>query len=78
MTALTKILEFLFGRKYYANIINTRGTNKFEVSCYIYSSEEEADNYRKDLETNMSYMFVERISFRSRMDYPIVNRASRM
>lgn len=73
-TVLTKIVEFIFGRKYYANIINTRGTNKYELSCFIFSSKAEADKYKKDLETNMSYMHIEQISFRSRIDYPEVKR----
>lgn len=68
-TVLTEILAFLFGRKYYANIIHTRGTDKCEVSSFIFRSKEEANSHRNALESNLSYKFVETISFRSRREY---------
>lgn len=68
-TVLTEIVAFLFGRKYYANIIHTRGTNKCEVSSFIFRNKKEADAHRKALQGNLSYMFVETISFRSRREY---------
>ena len=68
-TVLTEIMAFLFGRKYYANIIHTRGTNKCEVSSFIFRSKKEANQHRAALENNLSYKFVETVSFRSRHDY---------
>lgn len=68
-TVLTEIVAFLFGRKYYANIIHTRGTNKCEVSSFIFRSKKEANQHRVALENNLSYKFVETVSFRSRHDY---------
>lgn len=68
-TVLTEIMAFLLGRKYYANIIHTRGTSKCEVSSFIFRSKEEADIHRTALENNLSYKFVETVSFRSRHDY---------
>lgn len=66
---LKKIAALLFGHKYYANIINTRGTCKAELCCYIFVSKAEADRHRKDLDFNRSFSFVERVSFRSRVVY---------
>ena len=63
------ILAHLFGRKYYANIINTRGTFKTEICSYIFHTREEADNHRKVLETLPSFKYIETISFRSRQQY---------
>lgn len=68
-TVLTEILAFLFGRKYYANIIHTRGTDKCEVSSFIFRSKEQANSHRNALESNLSYKFVETVSFRSRREY---------
>lgn len=68
-TVLTEIVALILGRKYYANIIHTRGTNKCEVSSFIFRSKKEANQHRAALENNLSYKFVETVSFRSRHDY---------
>lgn len=68
-TVLTEIVAVILGRKYYANIIHTRGTNKCEVSSFIFRSKKEANEHRAALENNLSYKFVETVSFRSRHDY---------
>lgn len=68
-TLLTEIVAFLLGRRYYANIINTKGTNRCEISCYIFRSKEDADRHRDELQANMSFKFIETVSFRSRHDY---------
>lgn len=68
-TVLTEIVALILGRKYYANIIHTRGSNKCEVSSFIFRSKKEANQHRAALENNLSYKFVETVSFRSRHDY---------
>lgn len=68
-TVLTEIAAFILGRKYYANIIHTRGTPRCEISCFIFRDKAEADAHRAALLTNLSYEFVETVSFRSRHDY---------
>lgn len=68
-TVLQAIVAHLFGHKYYANIINTRGTNKCEVTSFIHRSKEEAEQHRREIETTRSFIYVETISFRSRKDY---------
>lgn len=68
-TILTEIAAFILGRKYYANIIHTRGTKKCEISSFIFLSKKEADSHRLDLENNLSYGHVETVSFRSRKEY---------
>ena len=68
-TVLTEIIACILGRKYYANIIHTRGTKKCEVSSFIFLSKKDAEAHRNDLEENRSYKFVETVSFRSRRDY---------
>lgn len=68
-TLLTKIIDFLFGKKYYANIINTRGTDKCEVTSFIHSTKQEAEKHRRVIEAGMSFIYIETISFRSRKEY---------
>ena len=65
-TVLTEIIAFLFGRKYYANIIQTKGVAKQEICSYIFATREAAERHRMEIETTLSFQFVETISFRSR------------
>ena len=68
-SVLQAIVAFIFGHKYYANIVNTRGTDRFEVASFIFLTKEDAIRHRRSLDTTRSYQFVETISFRSRMVY---------
>lgn len=68
-TVLKEVIAFLFGRKYYANIIGTQGTGKTEICSYIFSTKEDADKHRKELETTRTFLFIETIKFRSYKNY---------
>lgn len=68
-TVLKEVIAFLFGRKYYANIIATKGTTKMEICSYIFATKYDADVHRHDIERTLSFQFIETISFRSRRDY---------
>ena len=68
-SVLQAIVAFIFGHKYYANIVNTRGTDRFEVASFIFLSKEDAIRHRRSLDTTRTYQYVETISFRSRMVY---------
>lgn len=63
---LGAIVAFIFGHKYYANIINTRGTARFELASFIFTTKEQAEKHRRSLDTTRSYQYVETVSFRSR------------
>lgn len=69
MLVIQRILDLLFGQKYYANIINTRGTFKYEISCFIFRTREQAEQHRLSLADNRSFMYIETVSFRSRHEY---------
>lgn len=68
-TVLSAIVEFLLGKKYYAVIINTRGSDRCEISSIIFSTRKAAEKYKSELSITYSYQWVETISFRSRIDY---------
>ena len=68
-TVFQSIVAHIFGHKYYANILNRRGTEITEVSSFIFRSREEAEEHREALEGNRSYRVVETVSFRSRRIY---------
>ena len=68
-TILQRIIAHIFGHKYYAAIVNTRGTKITEISCFIFHTKEEAEEYRQSLDTNATYMHIETISFRSHRQY---------
>lgn len=63
------ILQRIFGRKYYANIINTRGTDKCEICCFIFHNRQEAEEHRQTIAGTMSFLYIETVSFRSRKVY---------
>ena len=68
-TVLKEIIAFLFGRKYYANIVGTKGTDKMEICSYIFRTKKEADRHREALMATLSFCYIETISFRSRKEY---------
>lgn len=65
-TVWTEIIAFILGRRYYANIIATKGVAKQEICSYIFATREAADKHRREIETTLSFRFVETVSFRSR------------
>lgn len=74
-SVLQAIAAFLFGHKYYANIVNTRGVERYELTSYIFASQYEADQHRLRIEQTRTFEYIETISFRSRKVYlPAVNR----
>lgn len=66
---IQNIIIFLFGYKYYANIVNTRGVVRTELCSFIFRSKEEAEQHRQTLENTVTYQFIETVSFRSRNSY---------
>lgn len=69
ISILQAIADFILGKKYYANIINTRGTDRLELSCFIFRSRQEAEVHKKSLDSTLSFSWIETVSFRSRKDY---------
>lgn len=68
------IVDFILGEKYYANIINTRGTVKCELCSFIFTTKEQADKHAEELRTTLSFEFIETVSFRSRIIYGMPQR----
>ncbi len=68
-TVLKEIIAFILGRKYYANIIATKGTTRQEICSYIFATRQAAERHKRDIETTLSFQFIETISFRSRRVY---------
>ena len=68
-SVLQAIVAFIFGHKYYANIVNTIGTDRFELASFIFLTKEEAIRHRRSLDTTRSYQYVQTITFRSRIAY---------
>lgn len=66
---LQKIIAFVLGNKYYANIVNTRGTTRCELTCFIFNTREQAELHRQQLGLGASFGFIETVSFRSRRIY---------
>lgn len=71
-TVLKEIIAFLFGRKYYANIVATKGTTKQEICSYIFATKEAANRidwkskqpYRLLLSKQLPFVLVGYISMR--------------
>lgn len=69
MNLIEKILEHIFGHKYYVNIINRRGTDSCEMSSFIFPNKRDAVTHMRQLEHNTSFMHVEMVTFRSHKTY---------
>ncbi len=76
-TVLSSIIDYIFGHKYYANIINTRGVRRCELCSFIFHTKEEAERHKIDIDATLSFIFVETISFRSRKEYPRAERINK-
>ena len=62
-TVLKEIIAFLFGRKYYANIVATKGTTKQEICSYIFATKEAANRHRLEIETTLSLLLSKQLPF---------------
>lgn len=64
---LNEILNHLFGKKYYAVVVTTRGTTKQDLCGYIFADKESAKKHRQNLELcNRTFAPVDIVSFRSK------------
>jgi hypothetical protein len=68
-TILKEIVAFFIGRKYYANIVATKGTAKVELCSFIFKTKQEAMKHEQEVNGTRSFEFVETISFRSKYEY---------
>lgn len=69
MKVFNAVLDYLFGPKYYANIVNTIGTTKCEICSYIFKTKEQALKHKNDVDNLVSFKYIETISFRSKNDF---------
>lgn len=69
MELIKKIIEHIFGKKYYANIVQNIGTNGNEICSFIFRTKVAANEHRKVLMTNHLFRYVETVSFRSYKEY---------
>lgn len=72
-SVLQAITGFLFGHKYYANIVGTRGVERYELTSYIFTNKYEADQHRLRIGQTRTYEYIETITFRSRKVYSPVS-----
>lgn len=69
-TVLQRIVAFLIGHKYYANIVQVKGLGgAVELTSFIHPTKADADRHIRDIMETLSYYYIETISFRSRETY---------
>lgn len=68
-TILTAIIEFILGKKYYANIIATNGTGRCEITSHIHRTKQDAAKHRQAIAETRSFTWIETVSFRSYQNY---------
>lgn len=66
---LSMIVDLIFGYKYYCNIVNTLGTDKIEMSSFIFRTKQQAMKHKEVLAGTRSFLYVETVSFRSYKKY---------
>ena len=62
-TVLKEIIAFLFGRKYYANIVATKGTTKQEICSYIFATKEAAKQHKLEIEQPYRLLLSKQLHF---------------
>lgn len=66
----TRIIETIFGRKYYVNIVGWRGTDKIQMTSSIWRTRKEALEHRRQVnEDTLSFKVIETVTFRSHQIY---------
>lgn len=68
-SALHRLEDWLFGHKYYANIILVKGTQATELTSFIHYTRRAAERHMLAIRDTSSFEYVETVSFRSRHDY---------
>lgn len=69
-TVLQRIIAFIFGHKYYANIVQVKGLGgAVELTSFIHPTKTDADRHIRDIMETLSYYYIETVSFRSRETY---------
>ena len=69
-TVLQRIIAFIIGHKYYANIIHVKGVGgTVELTSFIHANKQDAEKHIEDIRRTLSFDYVETVSFRSRNLY---------
>ncbi|MGN0875349.1 MAG: hypothetical protein ACI4OZ_09205 [Akkermansia sp.] len=66
---IQSIINHIFGRKYYANIVNTRGTFRCELTSQIFRTRRQAEQHRRTIASTYTYSHIETVTFRSHQNY---------
>lgn len=66
MKLLNSILDYLFGKKYYAVILWRTSTDIFEISSRIFRNKQQVEAYKETMYGNRTYRIHAVVSFRTR------------
>lgn len=77
ISPITKLVNKIFGHKYYVAVVGMIGSGEYFVNSTIYRSKEQVDAYRDSLESNSSFMFISCHSFRSHNTFRLTNENSK-
>lgn len=75
ISLLRKIIEKIFGKKFYICVIGQQGAGLYFVNSNLYRSKREVAAYRKHIrEHDSSHIFIGYYSFRSHNDFRMPRR----
>ena len=75
ISIIQKLIEKVFGKKFYICVIGQQGSGVYFVNSTIYRSMREVAAYRKYIrENNPSHIFIGYYSFRSHNDFRLPKR----
>jgi hypothetical protein len=69
MKAIQKIIDRLFGHRYYAVIIGVQGSGIYEIASQIHRTKKSAEEHKQRIYGTHTYIYIETISFRSKNDF---------
>lgn len=69
MKLLKDIFHYVFGYRYYVNIVNTIGTDIVETTSFIHPTRQAAREHARQIAATRSFIYIETVSFWSRNFY---------
>lgn len=72
VSIIQKVIAHILGNRYWLCVVSRRGTDRVDISGYIFPTRGDAEEYAMSLQDNASFRFVEMRPFRSRSKYVLL------
>lgn len=73
VSMIQKIVDSIFGRKFYVCVVGMVGSGEYFVNSTIYRSLDDVERYKESLKNNSSFDFISCHSFRSHNNFKLTH-----